>query len=55
MSLSFEFENFRWDCSCGKKGKFASFNKSVTASIRHEKEHERKLQWNEETQLEKEQ
>jgi hypothetical protein len=54
MSLSFESANYRWACSCGKKGRFLKFHKSVKASNRHQQEHERKLQWGQENQLEKE-
>jgi len=53
MSLIFEIEYFRWICDCGKRGNFLVFNKACKASDRHIQEHERKLEWDFSTNLQK--
>ena len=54
MALTFETENYRWLCSCGKRGKFLVFGNACNASDRHIQEHERKLEWGFSTDLQKE-
>lgn len=53
MALTFESESFKWICDCGKNGNFLVFGKACRASDRHIAEHERKLQWDFSTRLEK--
>lgn len=54
MTLSFETENYKWVCECGKRGNLLIFGKACQASDRHIKEHERKLEWGFSTNLIKE-
>ena len=54
VQVQFETEKYQWVCDCGKRGKFLVFGKACKASDRHIQEHERKLEWNFSTDLQKE-
>lgn len=46
-------ETYFWTCDCGKHGRKLVWHKMVRAMMRHNSEHERKLQWNNEVNWEK--